>query len=209
MQIQVLCHSSIKITTDKIIYLDPFKIKEENHDADIIMITHSHYDHFSEKDINKIKNSYTKILITRDLLSKTLELGFEDKNIIIVEPNNIYNVLNIKIQTIPAYNTNKMFHPKDNNWVGYILLIEDKKIYIAGDTDITEENKKIKVDIALVPIGGTYTMTAKEAAQLVNIIKPKIAIPIHYAEIVGTEEDAKQFKQLVDKTINVEYVRKH
>ncbi len=209
MQIQVLCHSSIKITTDKIIYLDPFKIKEENHDADIIMITHSHYDHFSEKDINKIKNSYTKILVTRDLLSKTLELGFEDKNIIIVEPNNIYNVLNIKIQTIPAYNTNKMFHPKDNNWVGYILLIEDKKIYIAGDTDITEENKKIKVDIALVPIGGTYTMTAKEAAQLVNIIKPKIAIPIHYAEIVGTEEDAKQFKQLVDKTINVEYVNEH
>ena len=204
MKIQVLCHSSIKIITDKVIYLDPFRIEKENHDADIIMITHSHYDHFSEENINKIKNSSTKILVPSDLLSKTLELGFENENIIIVEPNNIYSVLNIEVQTIPAYNVNKKFHPKNNNWVGYILLIENKKVYIAGDTDITDENKLIKCDIALVPIGGTYTMTAKEAAQLINTIKPKIAIPIHYGEIVGTKEDAEQFKKLVDKNIEVE-----
>ncbi len=202
MQIQVLCHSSIKIISDKIIYLDPFKIKEENHDADIILVTHSHYDHFSEEDIIKVKNENTKIVITNDLLERTLELGFKKEDIIIVVPNNNYQVLEMEFSTIPAYNVNKQFHPKENNWVGYLLEIENEIIYIAGDTDITEENKKVKCDIALVPIGGTYTMTYEEAAELTNIINPTKVIPMHYGGIVGEKEDAIKFKELVN--INVE-----
>ena len=205
MKIEVLCHSSIRIELkDKVIYLDPFKIKEEKKDADLILITHSHYDHFSEEDILKLKKENTKILITSDLLKKTLQLGFSDENIIEVMPNKLYEVLNIDIKTIPSYNTNKNFHPKENNWVGYLLNIEGEIIYIAGDTDITEENKNIVCDIALVPIGGTYTTTYEEAAELINTIKPKFVVPTHYGEIVGEKEYAIKFKELINNNIKVE-----
>lgn len=205
MKIQVLCHSSIKIETQgKIIYSDPFRIKEEKNDADIIIVTHSHYDHFSKDDINKVKNKNTKILITSDLYDRTIKLGFKKENITVVVPNKSYKVLDLEISTIPAYNTNKKFHPRENNWVGYILKLEEKRVYIAGDTDITEENKNVECDIALIPIGGIYTTTYSEAAELINIIKPKLVIPIHYAEIVGEKEDAIKFKNKIDKDIKVD-----
>lgn len=205
MNIKVLCHSSIKIESEgKIIYLDPFRIKEEIHDADIIAVTHSHYDHFSEEDISKVKNEKTMILVTSDLVERSIELGFNKENITVVMPNNSYKVLDIQIDTIPAYNINKKFHPKENNWVGYILKLEGKHVYIAGDTDITQENKNVKCDIALVPVGATYTMNFKEAAELVNVIKPEIVIPMHYGEIVGEKEDAIKFKEIVNNNIKVE-----
>ena len=205
MNIEILCHSSIKIKSQgRIIYSDPFRVKENKNDADIIIITHSHYDHFSKDDIIKVKNEETKILVTNDLFEKTLELGFDKENVVVVIPNNKYKVLDIEINTIPAYNENKKFHPKENNWVGYILNLENQKVYIAGDTDITEESKKVKCDIALVPIGGTYTMDYREAAELINNIKPKKVIPMHYAEIVGNKEDGIKFKEIVDNNIDVE-----
>ena len=205
MKIEVLCHSSIKIESEgKVIYSDPFKIEKESHNADIILITHSHYDHFSEEDILKVKNEKTKILVTSDLLERTLELGFEQDNITIVRPNDSYNVLGLKVDTIPAYNINKKFHPKENNWVGYILKLEGNFVYIAGDTDITEENKRVKCDIALLPIGGTYTTTYQEAAELANIINPELVIPMHYGDIVGEKEYGIKFKELINDSIKVE-----
>jgi len=205
MDIKVLCHSSIKIETEgKVIYIDPFKIQENIKDADIIAITHSHYDHFSEEDINKVRNERTKILVTNDLYEKTLNLGFKKENIIVVISNEMYKVLDIEIKTIPAYNVNKKFHPKTNNWVGYILTLENEKVYIAGDTDITEENSNIECNIALVPVGGTYTMNYEEASDLVNKIKPNVAIPTHYGNIVGKKEDGIKFKSLVNKNIIVD-----
>lgn len=190
--IQVLYHSSIKINRDKVIYIDPFKIDNEYHDADIIYITHSHFDHYSEEDIGKIIKENTKLIVTEDLESKVLE-KVKKENVICVQPEKNYFVDGINFETIPAYNTNKQFHPKANNWVGYIIDLNGIKYYFAGDTDITEENKKVKCDVAFVPVGGTYTMTAREAAELVNIIKPKIAVPIHYGSVVGTTKDAEDF----------------
>ena len=200
--IKVLEHSSIKINLEKIIYVDPFNIKKEYKDADYIFITHSHYDHFSEKDILKIKKENTKIIITEDLFEKVKEMDFEENKIIIVEPNREYIFDEIKINTIYSYNTNKEFHPKENNWVGYIFNIENIKVYIAGDTDITDENKNLKCDIALVPIGGTYTMDSKEAAELINIIRPKYVIPTHYGSLVGKKCDAEEIISNLDEDIN-------
>ena len=191
--IEVLCHSSIRMNKGKIIYVDPFHIKENYKDADIILITHSHYDHFSEEDIEKVRKADTKIYVTEDYVENAKSIGFSENKIVGVKPYQTYYEGDIEINTVPAYNVNKQFHPKENNWVGYILKIDGISYYIAGDTDITEENKKIKCDVAFVPVGGTYTMTAKEATELVNIIKPKVAVPIHYGDIVGTKEDADTF----------------
>lgn len=199
--IEVLCHSSIRMDKGKIIYVDPFHIEENYQDADIILITHSHYDHFSEEDIEKVRKDDTIIYVTEDYVENARQLGFSENKIIGVKPNQTYYEGNMEINTVPAYNVNKQFHPKENNWVGYILKIDGISYYIAGDTDITEENKKIKCDVAFVPVGGTYTMTAKEAAELVNIIKPKVAIPIHYGDIVGTKEDATTFVNSLENGI--------
>ena len=199
--IEVLFHSSIKIDKGKKIYIDPFKIKEYYNDADIIFITHDHYDHYSEEDIDKVVNKNTIIVVPKELLTKLLKKGISRDSIVTVEPNENYIVQGIKFETVPAYNVNKKFHPKENNWVGYIIEINNTKYYVTGDTDITEENRKVKCDVAFVPVGGTYTMDYNEAAQLVNEIKPKIAVPIHYGSVVGTKEDAVEFVKLLDSTI--------
>jgi L-ascorbate metabolism protein UlaG (beta-lactamase superfamily) len=199
--IQVLCHSSIKINEGKVIYFDPFKINKQYNDADIIFITHDHYDHYSEEDIDKVIKPDTTIVIPEGMQVKLLKKGVKNSNIITVEPEKTYVVEGLKFETIPAYNENKAFHPKDNGWVGYILEIDGIRYYIAGDTDITEENKRVKCDIAFVPVGGTYTMDFKEAAELVNEIKPKVAVPIHYGSIVGTNEDAINFQKLLNPEI--------
>lgn len=198
--IECLGHSTIKlIKNGNIIYIDPFEIKDVKNDADIIFITHSHYDHFSIEDINKIWNENTILIVTEDLIEKVP--NYNEKSVIIVKPNEEYNVKGINFTTVPAYNTNKQFHPKSNNWVGYIIELDNVKYYIAGDTDINEDNIKVKCDVAFVPVGGVYTMTSNEAADLINIIKPKIAIPIHYGKIVGTKKDAEDFKNRLNNDI--------
>ncbi len=197
--IEVLIHSSIKFSKDIIIYFDPYKINKEYHDADIIFITHSHYDHYSPLDIKKVIKDNTIIACPEDVKEELLKLDI--KNIIEVVPNKDYEVLNIKFKTIPAYNINKNFHPKENNWVGYLINYNNVKYYIAGDTDITEENKNIICDVAFVPIGGTFTMDYKEAANLINEIQPKIAVPTHYGLIVGNKDDGIKFSKLLNNSI--------
>lgn len=199
--IEVLCHSSIRINKEKTIYIDPFKIDRNYNDADIIFITHDHYDHYSEEDIDKVINESTVIVIPEELLTKVLKKGINKDAIITVEPNKKYMVQGIKFETIPAYNINKTFHPKENDWVGYVIELNDIRYYIAGDTDITEENKRVKCDVAFVPVGGTYTMDFKEAAQLINEMQPKVAVPIHYGSIVGTKQDAEEFIKLLNQNI--------
>ena len=199
--IEVLYHSSIRISNNKVIYIDPFKIDKNYNDADIVFITHDHYDHYSDEDIDKVINENTTIIIPEELLTKLLRKGINKNAIITVEPNEKYMVQGIKFETIPSYNTNKTFHPKENGWVGYIITLDDIRYYIAGDTDITEENRKVKCDVAFVPVGGRYTMDFKEAAQLINEIQPKIAIPIHYGSVVGTNQDATDFVKLLHPSI--------
>ena len=203
-EIDVLCHACIKLINGIIIYIDPFRVKEDYFDADYIFITHIHYDHFSDEDIKKVMKNVTKFVLTKDLKEKIKVLGISDDKIYYIEPNQNYNIDKISFETIPAYNISKQFHPKQNAWVGYVINLEGTRYYIAGDTDFQDDNKKVECDVAFLPVGGTYTMTAEEAAKLANIIKPKLAIPIHYGEVVGTAEDAKKFASLLNEQISCE-----
>ena len=188
-----LSHASFKIkTSDKTIYIDPFEINESD-PADIILITHAHYDHCSVDDIQKIVKNTTNILAPADCIQKFA--GRLMGKIQPVLPNNKYTILGIEIETVSAYNTNKQFHPKENGWVGYIINASGTRVYHAGDTDFIPEMSKIKTDVALLPVGGTYTMTAKEAANACLAITTKIAIPMHYGKIVGAKESAEEFKK--------------
>lgn len=200
--INVLFHSAIRLEIDnKIIYIDPYSLTSNANDADLIFITHDHYDHFSIEDIKKVEKSNTIFIIPESMLENAIKSGIKENRIIKIKPNQNYKYENLKIETIPAYNVNKKFHPKENNWVGYLIEYNNVVYYIAGDTDITNENKKVKCDIAFVPIGGTYTMNYKEAAKLINEIKPKFVVPIHYGKIVGTKQDALNFEKLLNEDI--------
>ncbi len=202
--IKWLGHSTIKFVNDKVIYIDPYNIKKNYNDADIVFITHNHYDHFSKEDLKKCIKNETKIIVTEDLIEECLNLGFKKENIYSVIPNSKYEIDNIVFSTIPSYNINKKFHPRENNWVGYIIKINNIQYYIAGDTDITKDAEEVKCDVAFLPVGGTYTMNYKEAAELANKISPKIVVPIHYGLIVGTKKDAERFKNNIDKDIKCE-----
>lgn len=197
--ISINCHSSIKFDKEKVIYFDPYKIDKEVHDADIIFITHSHYDHFDLDSIKNIVKDSTIFVLPKSMESESSHLF--NYQIIFVEPNEEYRVSFLSFSTVPSYNINKEFHPKENGWVGYIIIINDIKYYIAGDTDDLEENCDIDVDVMFVPIGGTYTMDFIEASHFVNQVKPKVVIPTHYGLLVGTRQDGEKFKLLIDPTI--------
>lgn len=198
--IEINTQSSIKIGK---IYFDPYEIEEETHDAEIIFITHSHYDHFDLESIRKIINNQT-VIVAPDAEEIKRSISSE---LTIVTPNSKYEVKGVTFETVPAYNINKPFHKKTNGWVGYVVYL-DQVYYIMGDTDAIEEAKKIKCDYLFIPIGGTYTMDYKEAANLTNIIKPTYVTPIHYGSIVGRKEDEEKFKNLVNKEINVKILLK-
>lgn len=194
--VQVLCHNSIRITGSKTIYIDPFKIKENYNDADYIFCTHSHYDHFSKEDILKVIKENTIIITVESSRSNAEEIVGKDK-VIIVEPNKEYEIMGLKFKTTYAYNINKQFHPKENNWVGFIINFDNKNYYIAGDTDNIPEIQNIECDVAFLPIGGTYTMTVDEAVNLASTIKAQIIVPTHYGEIVGDKSDGESFAKRV------------
>ena len=204
--ITVFTHSSIGIKTPVgNVYCDPFKMEEERHDADFILITHDHFDHFSPEDIRKVAKEGSVLIVPEAMEKKAREVADLVSRIETVAPGKVYEIADgLTIETVPAYNPAKHFHPKAAGWVGYILCVDGQRIYIAGDTDITEANRKVRCDIALVPIGGTYTMDAREAAQLVNEIRPRVVIPDHYGSVAGKKNDAKEFQALVDPAIQVE-----
>jgi len=196
--IEVLNHSCVKLSGKQIIYIDPYGLQNDFSDADYIFITHSHYDHFSAEDIKKVAKKNTKIIVTNDLYNEVLQLGFAVENITVVKPNEKYKIDDIEFKTVPAYNKLKPFHTKSKEWVGYIIKQDNISYYITGDTDFIDEMSQVRCDVAFVPVGGTYTMNAKEAAEFVNQIKPKLAIPIHYGSVVGKKEDAIKFSELLN-----------
>lgn len=200
MQIEVLNHASIKITSDKIYYFDPYKIDKKMSDADYIFITHDHYDHFDNSSIKNVINESTMLIVPACLEEKVKEIT---NNYTIVYPSYNYEIATLHFDTVPSYNIGKSFHLKEMNYVGYIVNIKNNKVYVMGDTDVIDEIKDISCDICFVPIGGTYTMNYKEASNYINMINPKEVIPIHYGSIVGNKDLGLKFSELVNSNINV------
>ena len=190
-----LGHSSVRIDGQQVIYIDPWKL-ENPKKADIILVSHSHHDHLSSDDIRKIQKNDTVIITTQDSAADL------SGDIRVVKPGDVVQIGEISIEAVPSYNVDKAFHPKENEWLGFVITVGGKKVYYCGDTDFIPEMEKIEADIMLVPVGGTYTMNAEEAARAVNIIKPRTAIPIHYGDIVGTEDDVKRFKELCEVPVD-------
>ncbi len=204
-RIEVFTQNSIRIRAGiGNVYIDPFQMREEPADADFILVTHDHYDHFSPEDIRKAAGKECILIVPEKMQDKAREAEAYVGSIRTVVPGASYEIEELKLETLPAYNALKPFHPKSAGWVGYVLELDGKRIYVAGDTDATKEAESVKCDIALVPIGGTYTMNAKKAAELINRIQPACAIPTHYGGIVGTKEDADVFAANVKPPIAVE-----
>lgn len=189
---QVLYHSSIKIDD---IFIDPYKITGE-YKAKYIFITHAHYDHYSVEDIKKIVTAQTIFVAPSDV-AKDLKKNFKNE-IIVMHPEQKVTIGELSVYAFPSYNVNKNFHKKEFGWLGYLIEYKGIKYAILGDCDENEDNRKIKCDVLIIPIGGTYTMNGKEAANLTKIINPKLVIPDHYNAIVGTKENEKEFKDALN-----------
>lgn len=193
-------HAGFKIIYgDKKMYIDPYKLSKKYDgisDADIILVTHNHFDHLSIEDLNNIINERTVIVSAQECLPQIKSLKIKES--IGIDPHNSVKINDLKIETVPAYNVNKDFHPKNEKKLGFIVEFGADRLYHIGDSDIIPEMKAVNPTIVLIPVSGTYVMTAEEASKAINeLIKPKIVIPMHYGTIVGNKEDAIRFSQLV------------
>jgi len=187
-------NSGFRIADQRVLYLDPFKLRSPD-SADIILITHGHFDHCSIEDIKKIVKDGTEIVATTDCSSRLA--GLWNVKMHLVVPGRKLRVLGIEIEAVPAYNLESGFHERLNDWVGYLITLDGQRIYHAGDTDFIPEMETLKnIDVALLPVGGTYTMDAESAAEAANTIMPSVAIPMHYGDTVGSPHDAERFKKL-------------
>jgi len=187
--IEWLGHASFRIKNGKTIYIDPWKIQGSPEKADVVLISHDHYDHLVQEDVDKVSTAETVLIGSADVPAKL------SNDVKTLKPGDQITHDGITIRATPAYNVGKDFHPRSNDWLGFLITMDDETIYYAGDTDVIPEMESLgKVDVALLPIGGTYTMDAEEAAKAAGIIKPKRCIPYHYGDIVGSREDAEKFK---------------
>ena len=205
VNIAVNIQSSIRIRGSKTLYFDPWQIDGEPHDGDYVFITHEHYDHFSPEDIMKAVNFDGYLVVPSSMAHMTGGITtIPSSHIVTVRPGEKREIARLMVEVFSAYNIGKPFHNKKNGWVGYVITMDADRYYVSGDTDAIPEMKDIKCDVAFLPIGGTYTMDASEAAHIARIIHPKVVIPTHYGSIVGSPVDGDFFQGLLPRDLRCE-----
>ena len=196
-----LGHASFRLSRAGVtLYFDPWQIPSEPHDADWVLIGHPHFDHLSPGDVAKVARAETEVVTVAECAEKLKAAGFSG-TVRVVKPGDKIQAKGVSIEVVPAYNTNKKFHPKESGWAGFIVELDGVRIYHAGDTDFIPEMRGLKTDVALLPVSGIYVMTPEEAAEAAKVINPKVAVPMHYGSIVGTAADAKRFQKLCGSVI--------
>jgi L-ascorbate metabolism protein UlaG (beta-lactamase superfamily) len=207
LKIQWLGHDSFLIKNSETVIIDPFKIRAVPEKADVLLITHEHFDHFSLEDIKKVITEKTTIVAVPPCEKELLTLKV--KNVRVAKPGDKIRIGDVQVEAVPAYNLNKFrepgkpFHPKEDQKLGYIVTLKGVTLYHAGDTDAIPEMRRVKTDIALLPVSGTYVMTPQEAAEATRMIQAKLVIPMHYGTIVGSEQDAQKFKELASVQVQI------
>ncbi|RMD67938.1 MBL fold metallo-hydrolase [Candidatus Pacearchaeota archaeon] len=218
VELRFLGHAGFLVRTKggQVIIIDPYNLEGEVEKADLVLITHSHFDHCSIKDLEKVVREGTRVVVPADAQSKITKLN--DVDMQIVEVGDELKFGEVKVEAVPAYNVGKDFHPKSEGWMGYVLKLGEVVIYHAGDTDKIPEMEKLtgyghhnNFFIALLPVSGTYVMNAEEAAEVASLLSPDLAIPMHYgAGVAGTLEDAQKFVELCkEKGIKAEILEKN
>jgi L-ascorbate metabolism protein UlaG (beta-lactamase superfamily) len=182
-----LGHATFRLSDGRVVYIDPWKVREAEA-ADVVVVSHEHFDHLSVEDVRKLLKPETVVVAppdcVRQLPGTVRALG----------PGGQVEAHGVRIEGVRAYNIGKPFHPKEKNWLGVVVAMEGKRIYYAGDTDLISEMEALEdIDLALLPVGGTYTMNAEEAVQAAQTIQPRLAVPYHWGDIVGSEADARTF----------------
>ncbi len=207
VKISWLGHDCFKIKNGKTVIIDPFKLQKVSEKADILLITHEHFDHLSMDDIKKVASEQTVVVAISSCQSELSKLKV--RKVKIVRPGDRLRIDDVVLEAVPAYNVNKFrqpgkaFHPKEDGKAGYVVTVRGVRVYHAGDTDAIPEMKGLKPDVALLPVSGTYVMTAEEAVEAAKMIEPEVAIPMHYGAIVGSEQDAEKFKRLASCQVQI------
>jgi L-ascorbate metabolism protein UlaG (beta-lactamase superfamily) len=195
-KINWLGHAGFRIDAGQTVYIDPFQI-DPGPKADLVLISHAHYDHCSPEDLDKIVQDRTVIVTEKSTAEKL------SGNVKVLAAGDSWEWEGIGIEAVPAYNTDKSFHPQANGWLGYVITLDGVRIYHSGDADFIPEMAAIKTDIALLPVSGTYVMNPEQAAAAALAIKPQVAVPMHYGNIVGSDQQAADFKAALEGRINV------
>jgi L-ascorbate metabolism protein UlaG (beta-lactamase superfamily) len=202
-RIRINAHSSVRVETGgRVLYIDPFRLEDSPGDADLIFFTHDHFDHLSAEDVARVSRADTRFVLPESCLESAAPVT-AGRPVLALRPGGRGELLGVAFEAVPAYNPAKPFHPKDRGWVGYLLELEGLRLYVAGDTDATPEAAAVRCDLALLPIGGKYTMDPAEAAALANRIRPRAAVPFHYGSVAGSPADFERFAAAVDPELRV------
>jgi L-ascorbate metabolism protein UlaG (beta-lactamase superfamily) len=188
-----LGHASFRIEGGITVYTDPYQLHTDRR-ADLILITHSHFDHCSPDDVRRISDDDTVTVCSEDCAE---QLRAVTGQVIALSPGGAADVHGVLIDAVPAYNLDKQFHPRDRGWNGYVIVLDGNRYYVPGDTDLIPEMADVRADVAFLPVGGTYTMDYRQAAEAARRINPQVAIPMHYGQVVGSDEDARMFAAAV------------